>query len=267
MRVLYAAIAILLALPPLAEARRHNSRCVMRHPPAQDGRLISEFTTRFKAKNYGRAANVRLAAQSLDGVEIAPGALISYNRLVGPRSEEAGFELAPAIDRGKKVDKWGGGVCQPSSTLHAAALVGGMTLIERRPHTWQSKYIASGFDATVVWGKKDLVLQNPWPFPIRIAMEVGESHITARLLGDDVPRGWVDMRTRMVKQHEFKTEVEVDEDLQPDTMLIMITGLAGARVERERVFQLPGKPPRRQHLYDDVYYPRDALVRIGPPDT
>ncbi len=239
----------------------------MRSAPADDGVLISEFTTVFKATNYHRAGNVRLAAQSMDGVEIRPGALVSYNKLVGPRSEEAGFRLAPAIDRGKKVERWGGGVCQPSSTLHAAALVGGMTLIERRPHTWQSKYIASGFDATVVWGKKDLVLQNPWEFPIRIRVDVGETTLTTKILGTRAPTGFVEMRTQLVKQHEFKTEVEVDRELAPDAMLIMITGIPGARVARERLFHSGRQQPRRQRLHDDVYYPRDALVRIGAPGS
>ncbi len=266
MRALLIMIALATAWPTEASARRHWRACVLGERPADRGVLLSQFTTRFSPKHVRRAANVRLAAQSLDGVTLGPAELLSYNRVVGPRSEAAGFRLAPAIDRGKKVDRWGGGVCQPSSTLYAAALLGGMTIVERKPHTWQSKYIASGFDATVVWNRKDLVVRNPWRFPVRISAEVGEGYLTIRLLGDRPRPGWVTVDTKQVKQHEFEVDVEVDDTLAPDDMLVMITGIAGARVERERIFHRRDQAPHREPLPTDVYYPRDALVRIGTGD-
>lgn len=265
-RLLPAALALVAVVihAPSADARRHFDRCVTSLPPADDGYLLAEFSTRFRSAHLRRAANVRRAAKRLHGVVIPPGGLISYNRLVGPRSKEAGFRLAPAIDRGKKVDKWGGGVCQPSSTLHAAALLSGLTVVDRRPHTWQSKYIASGFDATVVWGVKDLILKNPYAFDVRIAVELAEDAMTVRLVGARLPSGWVTMETRRTRQLEFETEVELDPSLGPADMLVMITGIPGAKVSRARVFHQPGRAPRREPLPEDTYYPRDALVRIGP---
>ncbi|MFT7621682.1 MAG: hypothetical protein ACI9WU_000846 [Myxococcota bacterium] len=256
-------VLLLLLLYRPAEARRSWSQCIVSERPVDRGVLLSAFTTRFSSRHVRRAANVRLSARAMDGVTIPPGGLFSYNKIVGPRSEAAGFRLAPAIDRGKKVDRWGGGVCQPSSTLYAAALLGGMTIVDRRPHTWQSKYIAKGLDATVVWGRKDLVLRNPWNFPVRLSVEVAETQITVRLIGERPREGWVTVQTRQTKQHEFETDVEVDSELGPNDMLVMITGIPGARVERSRTFHRPGKPPAREPLPSDTYYPRDALVRIG----
>ena len=260
--------ATLVLGAPRAEARTIESLCHTPHVAEPGGHLHAQFTTRFKARYKARAANVRLAANHLDGVIVGPHQQLSYNRIVGPRSEETGFRLAPAIDRGRQVDKWGGGACQPSSTLHGAAVLGGLQIAERRPHTWRSKYIADGFDATVVWGRKDLVVANPYPYPIRLDVQVGDGHMTVRLLGERPRRGWTELSTRTVQKHEFETVVEMDPSLREDQMLIMITGSPGGRVERRlRSFSRPGSRPTIRRLSDDIYYPRDSLVRIGPART
>lgn len=228
------------------------------------GHLLAEFTTRFKARYATRAANVRLATHRLHGVVLRPYERMSYNDVVGPRSAQAGFLPAPAIDRGREVDALGGGVCQPSSTLHAAALLAGLEIVERRPHTWLSKYIAPGFDATVVYGIKDLVVRNPYPFSVRLDVEADRSHVTVRLLGERAPAGWVSMDVVKQKQLEFDTEVDIDSNLEATDMLIMRTGIPGGKYTRKRTFHAGRKGTRKERLSLDTYYPRSALVRIGP---
>lgn len=127
-----------------------------------------------------RAANISRAASRLN-VTIGPGEEFSFNEAVGPRSKENGFEDAPIIFMGEVSEGVGGGVCQVSSTLHAAALFSGMEVVSRRPHTRVSKYIEKGLDATVSYPPAcakdrkdpqcdfiDLVVRNPFSFPVRV---------------------------------------------------------------------------------------------------
>ena len=258
-------LLVLLLAPSAADARRTWSPCVLSVPPADDGVLLAEFTTRFKARVKRRAANVRLAALRLDGVTIPPHGRLSYNATVGPRSEGRGFRAAPVIDNGQLTEKTGGGVCQPSSTLHAAALLAGLGVEKRQSHLWASAYIAAGFDATVVWAQKDLVITNPYPFTVRVAADTGVGFLTIRILGDAPRPGWVELRTKELDRVAHKVVREPDATLPIGREVLVNQGSDGLKVARSRWWFLPGRRPRVEPLSTDVYAPHDTLLKIGTP--
>ena len=51
--------------------------------------LLSTYTTRFNASNVNRTYNVKVAAEALNHQIIKPGEIFSFNKVVGPRSQEA----------------------------------------------------------------------------------------------------------------------------------------------------------------------------------
>jgi hypothetical protein len=149
-------------------------------PPRPVERVLGYFVTQFKTfAQDERVHNIELGAKKLDGVVIPAGGTFSFNTVVGPRNE-AGFRNAPALFLGEVTQELGGGMCQVSSTLFAAALSIGLEVVERRPHSRPSSYIQKGFDATVNFppscqGEKpdraacvDLQLRNPYDFPLTI---------------------------------------------------------------------------------------------------
>ncbi|MCF6287340.1 MAG: VanW family protein [Candidatus Hydrogenedentes bacterium] len=107
---------------------------------------------------------VQPAAAKLDGAILEPGGILSFNERVGARGREEGFEPAPVIASGRLRQGMGGGVCQVSTTLHVAAIRAGLVVIERRPHSRPSHYVDPGLDATVVYGRFDYRIENPYPF-------------------------------------------------------------------------------------------------------
>jgi vancomycin resistance protein YoaR len=247
-----------------ASARQHRSRCWTQHDtPPTDGYQLAEFTTHFKAEDTWRANNVRRAAARLNGTEILPYETLSYNDTVGPRTEETGFEYAPVIYNGKLKYKPGGGVCQPSSTLHAAAILCGLRIVKRRSHSWQSAYIASGFDAAVAWKMKDLVIKNPYGFKVRIVAEIGESHLTMRLFGDGAPSGWFDLETMAISERAFDEVREVTEKLPPGETKVHRKGIQGLKLARTMVRTRPKKGTRRFTWSTDIYRPRTQVIRVG----
>jgi hypothetical protein len=150
--------------------------------------LLSGYTSLFKTEAKDeRVHNITLGAKKIDGKVLRPGVEWSFNDVVGPRTMEAGFKEAPTLFLGEVIPAPGGGMCQVSSTLHAAALLAGFEIVQRHPHSRPSSYIAQGFDATVnypehCWGDGeqdpntcfDLRIRNPYDFPLTIKARVHE---------------------------------------------------------------------------------------------
>lgn len=247
-----------------ATARQHRSRCWTQHDTQPVvGNQISEFTTRFKVDDFYRASNVRRAAKRLDGMLIEPQGSISYNAAVGPRTEEAGFQYAPVIFKGKLQYRPGGGVCQPSSTLHAAAILCGLKVLKRRPHSWQSSYIASGFDAAVAWRVKDLVLKNPYDFPVRVSAEIGETHLTVRLFADGTPNAWFELETTPIAERQYDQVTETTDQLPPGETKIHRAGISGLKLRRTMVKTTLDGTEERSRWSVDSYRPRTQVIQIG----
>ena len=151
-------------------------------------RVLSSYETTFVTwgDGVGRSGNIQRAAAKIDGTILLPGQAFSFNEKVGPRTAENGFKIAPEIQGDELVTGFGGGTCQVSSTLHAAALFGAMDVLERQNHSRPSSYTPPGMDATVSYPVVDLKLKNNFPFPIMIHAYLPKpTVIRVELLGGD----------------------------------------------------------------------------------
>ncbi len=134
--------------------------------------------------NGPRSHNLEKAARAIDGVVLRPGETFSFNQRVGPRSEETGYREAKVIAHYGYTDGIGGGICQVASTLYGASLFAGLEELERNQHRFRVAYTRLGLDATVDFGKKDLKLRNPFPFPVRLELgRTGKGELMARVSG------------------------------------------------------------------------------------
>jgi VanW like protein len=133
--------------------------------------VLGSYETKYGA-GTSRGHNIERAAIVFrDGIMIEPGDTLSFNEMVGPRDQRHGFYKAHVIVDGEMIDGDGGGVCQVSSTIHAAARMAGLTVVERLPHTRPSAYIAPGLDATVSWPSKDLKVKNDFEEAVVLDVE------------------------------------------------------------------------------------------------
>jgi len=69
--------------------------------------LVGEFTTPYDP-GAPRVTNIQRAAEVLDGFILGPGETFSLNAVLGPRTIESGYVLAPQIEEGKLKDAVGG---------------------------------------------------------------------------------------------------------------------------------------------------------------
>lgn len=118
----------------------------------------------FKGSIASRIHNIKLASSKFNGVLIAPGETLSFNKTLGDVSKVTGYQQAYIIKDGQTILGDGGGVCQVSTTFFRAALDSGLPIIERRSHSYRVGYYEQGFppglDATVFDPSTDLKIKN-----------------------------------------------------------------------------------------------------------
>ncbi|MBQ9816315.1 MAG: VanW family protein [Proteobacteria bacterium] len=223
--------------------------------------LIGEYRTVF-SKSKNRTINVKLAAASCDGVFLMPGAEFSYNEWVGERSEARGFKEAPVIEQGQVVEGLGGGACQVSSTIHAAALLSGIGILERYNHSLPSSYIPVGMDAVVSYPMLDLRLKNTFERPVVLRVHTEDNTLIAQFFSDAPRPAKVMFRREVTEEIPFKETITVDPTLEPGTIKIKKRGKVGYKVQRGRIFIEDGKE-RFEKLLADTYHAQTQQTFIA----
>ncbi len=222
-----------------------------------------ETTFSLLGTGAGRAVNIRNAAARLDGKVIAPGQTFSFNEVVGPRTRERGFALAPEIQGDELQLGYGGGTCQASSTLHAAALFGGLEIVERVAHSRPSSYTQMGLDATVSYPLTDLKIRNSLAFPVMIhAYSPKPTSIRMEILGGDPPAR-VEYVYGVSQTEDFMRRVQVKPTLGPGQRVLHQKGIRGFDVTS--VVKLHyGDGHVEMRTYYSGYRPAPEIYWIAP---
>ena len=142
------------------------------------------FTTNFPYSSEDRKSNIALSAKYIGGKMLIENEEFSFNEVVGARTEERGFKGAKIIENGKFVDGVGGGVCQVSSTVYNAVLLGGLKVTERHNHSMLVSYVEPSFDAMVSGDYADLKFVNDTGAIVFILAKVDSSSITISVYGE-----------------------------------------------------------------------------------
>jgi vancomycin resistance protein YoaR len=148
-------------------------------------RVLASFEERYRVGDdaFARATNVEQAAEALDGAILVPGATLSFNEVVGERTLGRGFLPAIEIANGRRVQGIGGGICQVAGALYAAATRAGLDVKEHHAHSLRARSRrARARDTAVAWGSKDLRIENPYRFHVRLSVtaEGGELRVALR---------------------------------------------------------------------------------------
>jgi vancomycin resistance protein YoaR len=224
--------------------------------------VLSEYETDFAKRGGPRVKNIARAAQLLDGALLAPGAVWSFNRTVGPRTLERGFVDAPVIVADELEPGVGGGVCQVATTLFAAGVLGGLDVVQRRSHSRPSGYAPLGLDATVIDGEVDLQLRNPYPVPIIVHASLPvPTRVRVEMLGASAP-GKVEHTYAVKKSEDFFRRVDRRPELLPDQVERRQKGIPGYDVvSTVRTRYVDGS--ERVRRYSSTYYPVPEIYWVG----
>ncbi len=226
---------------------------------------LGEYETYFSraGDQARRGKNIDVAASKIDGLVLSPGELVSFNDVVGERSEDNGFAKSWEIYKGEMVEGVGGGTCQVASTFHAALFFGGMDMIERLPHSRPSAYIPMGLDATVVYPIVDLKVRNPYDFPVVVHASVAGNKLKMQLLGADKPAK-VSFQRELVRTFAYKRKIVEEPKLRGSQRVVLKQhGIRGYKIKRTRLFAY--RDGTRQKETNTDLYPSTTEIYEVPP--
>jgi vancomycin resistance protein YoaR len=224
--------------------------------------VVSEYETFFSRNGdqTKRGKNIDNAAQKLDGIVISPGELISFNEVIGERSESNGFQKSWEIFKGEMVEGVGGGTCQVASTFHAATFFAGFDVLERLPHSRPSAYIPMGLDSTVVYPAVDLKVRNPHPFPVVVHAKTAGGKLRVELLGKMRPLR-VGFGREVLSTLPYKRKIEEDPALAGKKVLVKQHGIKGYKIKVERLITYPDGTRKKEEL-TDTYPPTTEIYKV-----
>lgn len=223
---------------------------------------LSSFSTWFNSANVNRTNNIKLAVKKLDLILLAPKEVFSFNKVVGPRTKERGYDEADIIQNNSLVPGVGGGICQVSSTLYNAVLLADLEVVERYPHSLIINYVPPGLDATVVYGSRDFSFSNNTEGYLLIKVAVSQGKVICKIFGQPESKKKVVLKTFLERQIEPSTIYQEDPLVPSGNYILEREGVPGriVRVERQ-VFDHNGVLLRTEVISKDIYPPVDKVIR------
>ncbi|HET8522769.1 MAG TPA: VanW family protein [Thermomicrobiales bacterium] len=150
----------------------------------------------FEGSDEGRATNIQVGANLLNGTLVPPHGDFSFNHSIGVIDTDAGFVVSQIID-GQDIGRdVGGGICQVSTTTFRAALLSGLPITEHWPHTFRLGFYEldgwdPGLDASILqpegdpFGGGDLRFKNPFDSWLLVESYTNGTQVVVVIYGPD----------------------------------------------------------------------------------
>lgn len=169
---------------------------------------LGSYTARSSSRPQSRDINLKLSCEKINGTILLPGEIFDYNKALGKRTAENGWQMADGYDGGATVSVYGGGICQASSSLYYCTLIADLEIVTRVNHSYVSSYMPMGMDATVSWGGPDFRFKNNTAYPIRIDAFAEGGTVTVKIMGTDTKDYYVEMEYEILSTTKYETVYE-----------------------------------------------------------
>ncbi len=226
--------------------------------------IVSEFNTKFSSGQVARSKNIKRAAELIDGTILMPGEVFDFNRVVGQRTSARGFHVAGVYVSGRHDFDFGGGICQVSTTLYNAVLLGELKVNARSPHSLPVPYVPLGRDAAVSWPNLDFKFTNDTKSPLAVAAEYRPGQLTFRILGEAKHPHDVSFETKFLGSWDNGVKYETDASLGYGVERVVDRGGAGRRVRTYRIIKNGDQVVRRDDLGESIYRGGPRIVARNP---
>jgi vancomycin resistance protein YoaR len=197
--------------------------------------VLGDFETQWVGTT-DRQTNVRITTGYASNVILAPGDVYDFNEVIGPRTAERGYKMAPGIvGPGQLEDVFGGGICQVSTTLFNAAFEAGLDIVQRKNHSIYITHYPKGRDATVSANGPNLRFRNDTKHYILI--RGASDGVTTKFViyGTDDGRTVESETSDFYDITERTVESTVNKSLGKGTTSILDNGQNGMKIKVTRV--------------------------------
>lgn len=223
--------------------------------------VLGSFSTSYGSSSRNRINNIVTAAEAINHHVLLPGEVFSFNKTVGPRTEDSGFMAAPVIINGEMEQGLGGGICQVSTTLYNAVLFSGLNIVTRNHHSIPSHYVAPGLDATVSYGSLDFRFRNSSDAPVVIETQSQGRRLLVRILGKG-PAPVVKLVRSDIHSLPGRTITKNDPTLPKGTKTTEQKGSGGIAVTVTRIVGT-GSDAKSEVLSHDRYPGQPTVIVVG----
>ena len=228
--------------------------------------IISEFFTEFDYSNKSRVENLKVASEAIDNIIIKPDQKFSFNDFVGERTYKKGYKDAGVVVNGQIVDGIAGGICQVTSTFYNSALLAGIDIVKRYPHSiydpeWA--YTDRGLDSAVAYPYKDIIIKNNRNDNIMIDIEFIGNRLYCRLYANSKKDFEIELVTGKPHFIKFSTKTIYSDKLSKGTRKIVNPGIDGSIIESFRIFKYADGREKKEFLARDTYRKVDRVEMIG----
>lgn len=235
-----------------------QSLCFRHRTPV---RLVG-FSLTIPDASAAEAHNVRLAAGLVSGMVVAPDAVFSLNKALGPRTGARGFHQGLTYFGADQIYTVGGGICRLATALYNSVVLADLEVVERWPHSMPVPYVSPGRDATIAT-YKDLKFRNTTNAPLLIWAGLREGRLDLAFYGREKPPK-VKWRYQILARWPFSTEYRHNPRLKPGEVRIVSPGAEGMQVRSWVIIEEPGGERRLKMLGLDSYYPKRQVVEVNP---
>jgi vancomycin resistance protein VanW len=158
---------------------------------------------------HNKVANLRLATSRTDGLVIAPGETMSFNRVVGSCTRRKGYVDGMTLSNGSAGSGVGGGICQLANLVHWMVLHSALTVVERSEHSFDpfpdtGRVVPWGTGCSIVYNYVDLVVRNDTAHSFQLRTCMGQRYLHGQL------------RTDVAPEHAFAVEARGEQFLRRD---------------------------------------------------
>lgn len=146
--------------------------------------IIGLGRSNFAGSPKNRRHNIRVGADTLNGVLIEPGETFSLVKTLGDISSSTGYLPELVIKGSRTVPEFGGGLCQIGTTMFRGSLASGLPIIERRNHSYRVQYYEpAGTDATIYDPSPDFKFLNDTGRHILIQSKIVKDNLSFEFWG------------------------------------------------------------------------------------
>ncbi len=230
------------------------------------GNLLAKYNSPHTV-NWARTRNLELAAAAIDGTVLNADEVFSFNKIVGERTAEKGYQPATIFaEGGASTAGLGGGVCQVASVLYTVSLLADLEIVQRAPHMYVVDYVPMGMDAAIYWDNNlDYQFRNNTGSPMLIRCDVTDGFVNVYFYGVDNSDTSVKMTYEIVRTYPWKDVYEMDNTKPEGYSEVIVTPYTGYYVVTyKHILDAEGKEISKTKEADSWYTKRDRVTVIGP---
>lgn len=226
--------------------------------------LLGQGQSNFSGSPKNRRHNIKIGAESLNGLLIKPEEEFSLNQSLGKITPDKGYLPELVIKGTRTVPEYGGGLCQIGTTMFRLAINTGLEITERKPHAYRVVYYEpAGTDATIYSPHPDLKFKNDTPAHLLLQTRVEGDELIFEFWGTHDGRQVATTSPKIfnITQPGPTRYIETT-DLEPEKVNCIESAHNGADTEFTRIITYTNGETKEE-IWQSHYRPWQAVCLVG----